>query len=335
MKIVFLLFFLIIPLIVLAQPKPPERKQNFTMTWTPSVVTEEKDAQGNVVKTNKPEGYKAYRGKPGDFTLIAEIPGADANKFQTMVYSGVEGSDACFGLNAFNGTHPVGDPNRVIQESSPPATACSTFPVTPVTALPVNHIGNVSVLPQYAVVEIPVKKPVNATKSFLVLDAFDADFIDESELFVNGHGPVATFPSASGTNNNIVAKVEIEIPLEQWLEGQNQLRFVHTSSGGYRIDTATVRFETQDPDPPLPPNTLQINLAYQALVIVSRRATDTASVIGVLVNKDAVLSPEGIEFIYPAGMTLNVSRRADNTSSAIAVLVNKSMAVIVNGVTRE
>lgn len=69
-------------------------------------------------------------------------------------------------------------------------------------------------------------------------------------------------------------------------------------------------------------------------VNVSRRGTDSSSIISVLLNKNETLGPEGVEIAYPAGSTLNVSRRAGNTTSIVSVLVNKSVVVTVNGQAR-
>lgn len=67
------------------------------------------------------------------------------------------------------------------------------------------------------------------------------------------------------------------------------------------------------------------------LPLISRRLTDTNTIISVLINANEVLGPQGVEITYPAYLTLNVSRRATNMSSIVAFLVNKSVPVIVNG----
>lgn len=309
----------------------PLRKHTWTLGWTPSVVTEKKDAEGNIIETNRPEGYKVYRDPLiSPRVEIGEVLGFDAATFKTPVMTSVEGENECFQVTAFNHTHPLGNPERKFQESGP-LPGCGKTPVTPVTSLPLTQMGNVSIVPEYAEVDIQVTKPANAARSFLVLDVFDADFVDEGELFINGHGPFGLFHTATAAGNNIVTKVEIEVAISHWVNGANRLRFVHVSSGGYRIDAATVRFELPETDPPMPPNSLKISSAFPAIVNVSRRATDTSSVVGILINKDQQLTPDGIEIEHPSNLILNVSRRADNTSSVVAVLVNRNQPVFVNG----
>lgn len=78
-------------------------------------------------------------------------------------------------------------------------------------------------------------------------------------------------------------------------------------------------------------NSVAITTRPGLLVNVSRRATDTTSIVAVLINNDEVLGPAGIEIEAPAGLRINVSRRATNTSSVVSILVNRNQSVSVNG----
>lgn len=73
-----------------------------------------------------------------------------------------------------------------------------------------------------------------------------------------------------------------------------------------------------------------VTMKTAAIVTTSHRATDTSSIIAVLVNANTVIGAGGLELTYPPGFTLTVSRRASNTSSVIALLVNKSTNVLIN-----
>lgn len=73
-----------------------------------------------------------------------------------------------------------------------------------------------------------------------------------------------------------------------------------------------------------------VTLNTGAIVTTSRRATDTSSVVSILVNANTPIGPGGLVITYPPGITLLTSRRAQNTSTVIAILVNKSTAVVIN-----
>lgn len=82
----------------------------------------------------------------------------------------------------------------------------------------------------------------------------------------------------------------------------------------------------------IPVNQNVVSIKTDAIVTVSRRATDTSTIISILVNANTVIGPGGFEISYPPNMTLLVSRRASNTSSVMAILVNHSTVVLINGV---
>lgn len=72
-----------------------------------------------------------------------------------------------------------------------------------------------------------------------------------------------------------------------------------------------------------------VTLKTNSIVTVSHRNQDKSTIIALLINKDLVIGPGGLEIVYPSRYTLSVSRRSGNKSSVIAILVNKSTNVIV------
>ena len=73
-----------------------------------------------------------------------------------------------------------------------------------------------------------------------------------------------------------------------------------------------------------------VTMKTRAIVTTSHRATDTSTIIAILVNASTVIGAGGLELTYPSKYTLTVSRRAGDKSSVISILVNKSTSVIIN-----
>lgn len=67
------------------------------------------------------------------------------------------------------------------------------------------------------------------------------------------------------------------------------------------------------------------------LMSISRRATNTSSVVSILVNRNETLGPQGVEIAYRSGVALSISRRATDTSSVVSLLINKDEILSVNG----
>ena len=103
-------------------------------------------------------------------------------------------------------------------------------------------------LPEEAKVNLVITKP-NTSNSIakLTMKVFDADNATEGELTINGHGPITLFGNlAKTTNDRRTASINLATPAGWWNNGPNTLRFVHTSTGGYRVESATVTFENID-----------------------------------------------------------------------------------------
>jgi hypothetical protein len=62
----------------------------------------------------------------------------------------------------------------------------------------------------------------------LKIEAFDADYDDEGELYINGQGPLALFETNNGDNNNVPGTVNILLSAEEsgyFINGTNALEF--------------------------------------------------------------------------------------------------------------
>ena len=98
---------------------------------------------------------------------------------------------------------------------------------------------------EQATANLIVDKPLNAFASVaLTLMVFDADNLDEGTLEINGAGPIQLFGrQASAKNDRQVVPITLTTSVDWWNDGRNTLRFVHTRTDGYRIESASVKFE--------------------------------------------------------------------------------------------
>jgi hypothetical protein len=327
-KKISLIFVAILALSGIADAQPQLIKR-FKLDWQGGAVTEKKDAEGNIVETNRPLGYKVYEEKPTPGMIGEAKPDTNVT-FTTNPYTATEGAEYCYTVTAFN--QGMKDNVPVLQESAKSNVACAQVTAPAPKPLPLTMFG--STKPEYAATEITVTKPANAIKSFLTITVRDGEFDNEGRLWIGDNGPIMLFPGApnvTDATNSVVRTVQVEIPLDYWVDGVNRLLFGSMlATGGYEIQALELTFELSTPPPPAPTG-LQVSTADGVTVNVSRRAEDTTSVVSVLVNKDEVIGPQGVEIAYPQGTSLNVSRRASNTTSVVSFLVNKSLSVTHNG----
>ena len=75
------------------------------------------------------------------------------------------------------------------------------------------------------------------------MEVFDPDMANEGELWINGNGPIQLFGAQGvAANNRVVKTISFPVPVAWWREGENSLRFVHSSTLGYEIRSAQVIF---------------------------------------------------------------------------------------------
>jgi len=192
--------------------------------------------------SNNEDGFNVYK-KLGDnsYELLGKVA-ANALTYSHQL-TGPEGSSHCFAVTAFNKGG----------ESARSNDACANIPVTAVTALPLIMEKKPPALPEFGAVQITLTKPAGATRSVLVLEAYDPDVVDEGEFWVNGNGPIPIFGAAgTSANQQKVAMIELDLPLKYFVDGQNTLRFSHTKTDGYKINSVSVRFELSLASPSAP-----------------------------------------------------------------------------------
>ena len=224
MKLFISALILLCVLIAAGASQAQTRSAVFTLTWTDN--------------SNNEDGFKLYRQNADKtFAQIGQV-GANAITFAAPPISGVEGSQVCFAVSAFNAAG-----------ESAKAQGCGAIPITAVSALPL--VLESATMPEYKAVELSIVKPVGAARAILELEVYDADFAVEGELFVNNNGPIGLFGSAGvSANADKTAKVEYDLPLAWIVDGVNKFRFSHTITNGYRITAMAIRFEMNVPGAP-------------------------------------------------------------------------------------
>ena len=100
-------------------------------------------------------------------------------------------------------------------------------------------------LPEEVTISLDVFKPSNVrAEATLTMLVYDADFAEEGILSVNNKGSIVLF-GASGrrhVNDQRTVTVEMTTPSEWWQDGKNALRFIHTRTNGFRIESVSVDF---------------------------------------------------------------------------------------------
>ena len=120
---------------------------------------------------------------------------------------------------------------------SPPSNEAA---ITYFAAYPASLRGAV---PEQGVLGVSLAKIVGATGSQLRMEVYDADGAGEGQLWINGNGPVQLFGAQGvAANNNIPKTLFFAVPVAWWKEGENVLRFVHSSADGFEVRSASVSF---------------------------------------------------------------------------------------------
>jgi len=103
--------------------------------------------------------------------------------------------------------------------------------------------------PEEKTVNLDVTKPADATGTTLEMVVYDPDQANEGTLYINGDVNTITLFGSQGTSANDGATVTVtyNTPASWWNDGANSLRFTHTSTAGYRVESASVTFTTAPP----------------------------------------------------------------------------------------
>ena len=154
--------------------------------------------------------------------------------------SGVNVSHTCKKAGTFTITLTVTD-NAGMRDSAT-QTVVITEPVENITTLPLRLQGRN--LPEEATIKLDVNKPSGASGTATMrLTVFDADNANEGHLTINGHDPIPLFGELARYKNDAkTVSIALSTPVDWWDDGANTLRFVHTRSGGYKVESITVDF---------------------------------------------------------------------------------------------
>ena len=113
--------------------------------------------------------------------------------------------------------------------------------ITVFAAYPVVLKG--TVLPEQGALAVLLTIAKGAINSELRMEVHDGDIANEGELWINGNGPVQLFGAQGvAANDGVVKTISFPVPVAWWREGENSLRFVHSSTLGYEIRSAQVIF---------------------------------------------------------------------------------------------
>ncbi|NOY17414.1 MAG: choice-of-anchor D domain-containing protein [Gammaproteobacteria bacterium] len=143
-------------------------------------------------------------------------------------------------------------------------TPVAPAPVAPTPVVPAQTttfpLDLRNAVPEEASISVNVEKPENSTTATIRISAIDADHQNEGELIINGNPPVALFGAQGiSTNNTISANITISTPESYWNNGNNSLKFRHTSSGGFVIESLSVTFQVPSTNINKPILALSIN----------------------------------------------------------------------------
>ena len=148
---------------------------------------------------------------------------------------------------------------------APDIGACEYVPSgvqpPPPSGFPVVLDSTLSQPPEEKTVTVNISKPQNAVTVTMRMQGNDAEQCDEGKLYVNGNGPVQlwggdkTFvpdpaePCYMTARNGVVATTTIVTDAAWWVDGDNQVKFVHdkVASSGFIIESMTVEVGTGVP----------------------------------------------------------------------------------------
>ena len=208
----------------------------------------------------------------------------------TYTYSPISCTPTCSTTKTIvtSASTPTGTYTITVTGTSGGLSRTTSFTLTvtsaAVSGFPVNLQG--TALPEEKTVTLSVSKPSSPTGATLVMSAYDADYASEGNVYINGNGPVALFGARAASGNDAqTVSVSYATDPSWWMNGNNTLRFIHTQTGGFRIDSASVNFTTGTTDtaPPAVSMTAPANGATVSgtSVTVSASASDNVGVAGV------------------------------------------------------
>lgn len=111
-------------------------------------------------------------------------------------------------------------------------------------------------LPEEKTVTFNTAINAEATNAVVSMNVYDPDFANEGVLYINGRGSIFLFGDQGVIANDTLTKtLTFNTPVSWWNNGSNSLRFVHTSTTGFTINSLSVSFPGGFPPPPSTPTT--------------------------------------------------------------------------------
>ena len=100
--------------------------------------------------------------------------------------------------------------------------------------------------PAEKTVTLKVSKPSNATVAIIEMVVNDPDFADEGALEINGSANSITLFGSYGdtANDNSTITISYDTPASWWVNGDNSLKFIHSNTVGYTIESVSVTFSS-------------------------------------------------------------------------------------------
>ena len=100
--------------------------------------------------------------------------------------------------------------------------------------------------PEEKTVTLKVSKPSNATVAIIEMVVNDPDFADEGALEINGSAnSIKLFGSYGDTSNDkSTITISYDTTASWWVDGDNSLKFIHSNTAGYTIESVSVTFSS-------------------------------------------------------------------------------------------
>jgi hypothetical protein len=99
--------------------------------------------------------------------------------------------------------------------------------------------------PETGRMTITVNKGADVDSAYIQMWVYDADGTSEGVLHVNEQDSLILFGSIGGSSRDrAVTSMTLRMSSRAWTNGANSLRFEHTATSGFRIDSVAVTFST-------------------------------------------------------------------------------------------
>lgn len=181
-------------------------------------------------------------------------------------------------------------------------------------------------LPEEKVVTVNTAIHAEATSAVVSMNVYDPDFANEGTLYINGRGSITLFGDQGTIANDTLTKtLTFSTPVSWWNNGANSLRFVHTETNGFTINSLSVSFLGGFPAPPTPVPSTPAPAQSTSKPVFKYPIATSGLVVGMndLINLDVTAGPEGNIQLHK----LSFSARVSNVTLSNASMVGAYGAV--------